>query len=146
MKRIVALLVLVAVGAFAVAQREPMRAAQPMPPNKVAPFMRIKLEHANRVLEGIAVADFPMIAKNAEKLSLLSRESNWAVLQTMEYVEHSVNFRKATDAIMRAAQEKNLDGAALGYVDMTMRCVACHKYVRDVRMASVPLQVPAVGD
>ena len=32
------------------------------------------------------------------------------------------------------AKAKNLDGAALDYMDLTMTCVKCHKYVRETRM------------
>jgi hypothetical protein len=130
--------------------REPTRAADPDKPNQVKLFMRGKLEHTNRLLEGIALGDFDLVAKHSEKLSLLSLESNWNVLQTADYVQHSIAFRRAADAITKAANDKNLDGAALAYVDMTMRCVACHKHVRDVRMASVPLprfgDAPVIGD
>ena len=50
-------------------------------------------------------------------------------------MEHSVEFRRTADAITAAAKKKNLDGAALAYVDMTMKCVNCHKYVRGVRIS-----------
>ena len=34
-----------------------------------------------------------------------------------------------------AARKKNLDGAVLAYVDLTMKCINCHKYVRGVRVS-----------
>lgn len=105
-------------------------------PNRVGDFMQLKLTHAQKVLEGLATEDFDAIAKHAQNLSLLSQESNWKVLQTAEYLEHSVDFRKTADAMGAAAKKENLDGAALAYVDMTMKCLNCHKYVRGVRTAS----------
>ena len=30
--------------------------------------------------------------------------------------------------------DKNLDGAALSYVDMTLMCVKCHQHVRETKM------------
>jgi cytochrome c556 len=108
---------------------------RPAPPNDVDEFMRLKLTHSQKVLEGLALEDFAMIAKNAQDISLLSQAASWQVLQTPEYLEHSGEFRRSADALTRAAQEKNLDGAALAYVAMTMKCVSCHKYVRGVRMA-----------
>ena len=103
----------------------------PPEPDKVAVFMRAKLGHADRVLEGLAVADFEMIERAAQELSLASLDSNWQVLQTEDYVRQSAEFRRACDALKKAAQEKNLDGAALAWVDATLKCVQCHKYVRD---------------
>lgn len=104
-------------------------------PNQVGGFMRAKLHHSQRLLEGITLEDYELIAKHAQDLSLLSQEANWRVLQTPEYLQHSVEFRRTADALTEAARKKNLDGAALGYVDLTMKCINCHKYVRDVRTA-----------
>jgi len=104
-------------------------------PNQVAEFMKLKLKHSQLVLEGIVLEDFALIEKNAQSLSLLSEAATWRVLQTPEYLQHSGEFRRAANAITNAAREKNIDGAALAYMEMTMKCVNCHKYVRNVRMA-----------
>ena len=98
-------------------------------------FMRVKLSHSQKVLEGLTTQDFDMIAKNSQAMSLLSLETNWQVLQTAEYLDRSKDFRRTADALTEAAKKKNLDGAALAYVEMTMNCINCHKYVRGVRMA-----------
>lgn len=103
--------------------------------NDVHDFMRLKLDHSQKVLEGIALEDFAEISKHSQAISLLSQEANWRVLQTPDYLQHSAEFRRAADALTAAANKKNLDGAALAYVDLTMKCVNCHKYVRGVRMA-----------
>ena len=119
---------MVAVAAVAIAG---IAADAPPQPDRVAAFMRAKLGHADHVLEGLAVADFEMIERAAQELSLASLDSNWQVLQTEDYVRQSAEFRRACDALKKAAQEKNLDGAALAWVDVTLKCVQCHKYVRD---------------
>ena len=100
-------------------------------------FMRAKLDHSQKVLEGLALEDFDMIAKHGQELSLLSLAASWQVLETMEYQQQSVEFRRAADALTEAAKKKNLDGAALAYVEVTMKCVNCHKYVRGTRMAKL---------
>ena len=104
-------------------------------PNNVRDFMRAKLSHSQKVLEGLTTEDYDMIAKNSQAMSLLSQATNWQVLQTEEYLQQSRDFRRAADALTTAAKKKNLDGAALAYVEMTMKCINCHKYVRGVRMA-----------
>jgi len=104
-------------------------------PNRLSEFMSLKLKHSQKLLEGLVKEDFTVIASEAQSLSLLSREENWNVMQTEDYLEHSVAFRRAAEEIKKAANEKNLEGAALGYVEMTMKCVRCHKYVRGVRTA-----------
>jgi hypothetical protein len=110
-------------------------------------FMRSKLEHSQKLLEALALEDFPAMAKHSQDLSLLSLAASWQVLQTPEYAQQSLEFRRAADALTEAADKKNLDGAALAYVEMTMKCVKCHKYVRGVRMAAAePLEPRLLGD
>ncbi len=116
-------------------------------PNKVSEFMKLKLQHAQKVLEGLVMEDFDTIEKNSQSLSLLSQAETWQVLQTPDYLQHSGEFRRAANAVTNAAREKNIDGAALAYLEMTMKCVNCHKYVRDVRMANAgpALESPQLG-
>lgn len=98
-------------------------------------LMQQKLGHAQKVLEGVAVKDFGLIEKHADELILLSKKAEWKVLQTPQYALRSDDFRRNAEAAVKAAKDKNLDGAALAYVQMTMSCVECHKHVREVRMA-----------
>ena len=135
--RIVVALTLVAASLFTMAGHSDE-------PTKLATFMQLKLSHSQRLLEGIALADFPMIEKNAQSLSTLSRDEMWQVYQTPEYMQHSNDFRRSADEVAAAAKKKNLDGAALAYVGLTLQCVHCHKHVRDVRMAGLNQDLPAL--
>lgn len=107
------------------------------PKADLSDFMRVKLKNSQSVVEGLVLADFDKIAKNAQDMSLLSLAETWQVLQTPQYIEYSRKFRTAADALADAAKKKNLDQAAEAYNRVTLRCVECHKYVRDVRMARV---------
>lgn len=126
--------------------------AQPQQPaGNLDMFMRSKLEHSQRVLEGLTTGNHELVAKHAQQISLLSQAEMWQVLQTPEYFERSLEFRRATDAITEAAKNKNLDGATLAYVDMTVKCVSCHKYVRQVKVANdgklpAPKKAQAIGN
>jgi hypothetical protein len=101
-------------------------------PNKVADFMRVKLEHSKKLLEALTVEDMNLAAKSSQAISLLSQDATWQVLQTPEYAQRSQAFHRVADRLTEAARKKNLDGAALAYVELTMQCIDCHKYVRDV--------------
>jgi len=114
----------------AVSAQEPSTGA---PPEKISKFMRAKLVHSQKLLEALALEDFAQLAKHSQDLKLLSQESNWNVLETEQYLRHSEDFRRRTDALADAAKKKNLDGASLVYVELTLNCVQCHKHVRDVR-------------
>jgi hypothetical protein len=42
-------------------------------------------------------------------------------------------FRRTADTLSKYAKDKNIDGAALTYVELTLSCVKCHKHVRETR-------------
>jgi hypothetical protein len=99
-------------------------------PDVVGEFMRAKLGHSQDVLEGLALEDFDKIARGAHELALASQASSWQVLQTEDYARQSAEFRRSCDSLRTAAKAGNLDGAALAWMEVTMKCVQCHKYVR----------------
>jgi len=113
--------------------------AQPKPNGgNLRDFMQVKLKHSQDILSGLVTDDLDKVAKGAQELSLLSQAGSWQVFQTEDYLLHSREFRRSADALRDAALKKNTDAAALAYVDTTLKCVNCHKYVRGVRMAELP--------
>jgi hypothetical protein len=103
-------------------------------PKKEKALMKKKLAHAQKVLEGVAVGNFKLIAANAEKLIEISKAAQWkTALRTPKYELYSNEFRRIADKLVKKAEAKNLDGAALAYVEMTLTCVRCHRHVREVR-------------
>ena len=101
--------------------------------DRLAAFMQAKLTHSEKTLEGLAKGDFELISKHSQAISLLCEDELWAVLQTPEYRERSNDFRRNVNAITDAARKKNLEAATLAYVNATLNCVSCHKYVRETR-------------
>jgi hypothetical protein len=95
-------------------------------------FMRKKLDSAQSVLEGLAMEDFKLIAKGAGELKTASTSAEFNVINDGFYNAYADKFRRTTDKMAKAAREKNIDGATLAYLDMTLSCVECHKYVRIV--------------
>jgi hypothetical protein len=94
-------------------------------------LMRMKLDKAKGMLEGLSLEDPDLVAKNAKEMRLLSLESGWNAIQTKEYAEQSRDFRRACDSIAKAAEEQDINRAALNYVALTVRCVECHTYMRN---------------
>ena len=99
-------------------------------------LMRKKLDHAQSVLEGITLENFDLIAGHATKLGALSQEAPWRASDTPEYAEQSALFRRSVEALKKAAQDRNLDGATLAYSKLTFNCVECHKYLRNRKIAA----------
>lgn len=114
--------------------------AQSEDSKKVSELMRKKLEHAQKVLEGIALNNFDLILNHADALMQLTKEIEWQAIKTPRYEVQSNEFRRAVENLQEKATQKNLDGAALGYVELTLSCVKCHKYVREVRMTRLDQQ------
>lgn len=111
--------------------------AQPKIPMSTKEFMREKLEHAQKVLEAIALEDFDTALARARKLSAMTQDVKWQAFQNPDYVQFSDAFRRNADSLAAAARQKNIDGATLGYVRLTMSCVECHKFVRGKLVASI---------
>jgi cytochrome c556 len=110
--------------------------------NQVSKLMAEKLKSSQKLLEGIAIGDFDKITTSAEKLIQLSNTEEWLQLKTARYEMHSNEFRRAAEALIQKAKSKNIDGATLAFFEMTMSCVRCHQYVREVRDARLPVPNP----
>jgi hypothetical protein len=70
----------------------------------------------------------------------------WVRADLPDYKARLHAFEHANDAIVRAAQDKNLDGVAIAYSQITISCVQCHKIVREGEgMSQVHHRVAAEG-
>jgi hypothetical protein len=94
-------------------------------------IMRMKLEPAKSILEGIAVGDFQSVRKNTEQIRLLTLDEKWMYVQSEKYREHTKNFERSLNLLKRMCDEKDMDGVTLAYMQVTMRCVECHRTLRD---------------
>jgi hypothetical protein len=104
------------------------------PKQKKLTIMEQKLVAANKAMEGLALNDFTKIKENAEKLNDLSKLAAWKLIETPRYENYSEEFQRITLKMAGQAKERNLEGAALAYVDMTLMCVKCHQHVREVKI------------
>ena len=92
--------------------------------------MRQKVAYSQQVLVGITLEDYGLIANNAQKLVELSNKTNWYSRQMPEYELFLNEFRRNAQELVEAGRQKNLDAASLAYVQMTLSCVSCHKFIR----------------
>ncbi|MBL8793027.1 MAG: cytochrome c [Planctomycetia bacterium] len=122
------------------AQEQPKVQREKSDPKQVKELMRKKLDHAQKVLEGIAVNDPDLIAKHADGLIQVSKEAAWRLYRTPQYDMNSEDFRRSAEKLVRQAKAKDLESAKLTYLEMTMTCFHCHRYVRDVGMVRLDLE------
>lgn len=125
---------LIPVIVFAVALPTMSGHTQDKPNPIVEGIMQRKLQYSQKLLEGIALNDFEKISDNATGLITISKQAEWMVLKTPAYELSSNEFRRAVTNVVDKAKEKNIDGVALAYVEVTLSCVRCHKHVREVKM------------
>ena len=93
-------------------------------------WMKKKLEYSQNILSSLATEDFASISKNAALMKALDGLEKYVHPRGKEYRMQLQTFQFANDELLRNAEEKNVDGAALAYVQLTMSCVNCHKVLR----------------
>jgi len=107
----------------------------PSPRGSVRPFMRVKLEASNQILEGLTTENFQMIREGAQTLHKMSSAEKWRVSNDVLYRQYSTEFNREAERLLEKANERNLDGATLAWVECTMSCVRCHKHARAIKIA-----------
>lgn len=80
----------------------------------------------------MAVGDLQAVQEKAEQMRLVSRIEGWVRNRKPGYREQFQAFEFANAEILRNAKANNLDGAAIGFQQLTISCVSCHKILRDV--------------
>ncbi|MCC7424769.1 MAG: hypothetical protein IT428_31245 [Planctomycetaceae bacterium] len=109
--------------------------AQERRKQELSKFMREKLEASSDVLEGLATEDFKLIASGAKRMQRLSAAEKWQVSNDASYRQFSNQFRRIMEQLETKANEKKLEGAALTWIEGTMTCIECHKWVRNTIIA-----------
>jgi hypothetical protein len=94
-------------------------------------LMKAKAGYAHRLLDAIVMEDFDAVREQSFRLKAVAETADWKVLDTPEYVRESDAFIRATERLVEAARNRSGDSAALAYMDVTLRCVHCHRYLRE---------------
>lgn len=105
----------------------------------ISVFMRMKLEASQKVLAGLALEDFELIQEGAEKLEEMSAAEKWRVTKDPFYREHSVDFQRLAQRLVKNGKDGKLEASALTWIEMTMKCIECHKWSR----ANLVVETPA---
>ena len=99
-------------------------------PNE-AQVMQVKLKRFQALLEAITKEDYKAMEENARSLArIVDTTAFLRAYKTEEYEVQARAFKQAAMTLAAKADAKNLDGATLAYLDMTMSCVKCHNHFR----------------
>lgn len=95
----------------------------------VKKLMKAKTGYAHRLLDAVVAQDFDTVREEAFRLRAVAQTADWNVLDTAAYARESEGFVHATERLQATAKERNGDAVALAYVDVTLSCIHCHRYV-----------------
>jgi|GEM_PF-4767426 len=98
--------------------------------HKPSIWMQQKLKHSQMIFAGMVEGDLFAVEYAARHLKFMSRLENFVKARHKGYRTQLKAFQFANDEIIEGASEKNLDRVTLGYNQMTLSCVACHKKLR----------------
>jgi hypothetical protein len=93
-------------------------------------FMRQKLGAMHQILQGIVTEDYGLIQTNAARMRKMGTAAQWNIVQGPIYGDYRSSFRRSAELLTKAAKEKNADAAMLVYMQATLNCIECHRYVR----------------
>lgn len=96
----------------------------------VSKFMQAKLDSSKDLLEGLVTEDYELIQKATKKMIAMSNATEWQVIEGPIFAQQSAEFRNAAKEVSKYARKKNIDGASLSYLHLTMTCIACHKQIK----------------
>lgn len=114
------------------AESAPSESKNQKPKNQeLRAFMRTKLKASSQILEGLALEDMALIQEGADMLAEMSDVEKWRVSNDAMYRQFSEEYKRNAIKLKEAAQEGNIDRAALRWMDTTMSCIECHRFVRN---------------
>ena len=113
---------------------------------RVAVFMRAKLASSQSVLEGLVTEKFDLVVSGGQRMIVMSRAAEWNAGEGDVYRRDTARFVDAAEELIKHAKAKNIEGATLSYLQLTMSCVDCHKHVRATRLAAGGRIPPGLRD
>lgn len=93
-------------------------------------LMKAKASYAHNLLDAVVQEDFETIRDQAFRLKAVTETADWNATEAPWYVHESDAFIRATDQLYEAAKAEDGNAATLAFMDLTMRCVQCHRGMR----------------
>jgi len=102
---------------------------------EVTSVMREKLEHTQKILEAVVTDDWVGLEQHSRELERLIQDPRWTALRYPEYARHSGAFARSVQDLHRAAVQRDLEKTPKAYIEVTLTCVECHRYLARERIA-----------
>jgi hypothetical protein len=94
-------------------------------------WMKLKLDYSQKILAGIAKADFDQIVQSAEAMRNLTTVEGFVRGRVPGYSTQLEIFKDANMELIKQAKRDNVEGATLAFTQITLSCVNCHKKLRE---------------
>lgn len=127
------LLVLLAIFSQVAGQEEATgdgRQAEVNTPEKFNFWMNVKLAESQKLFAALSRADFDTLVTSSETLETLNAVEGFVRRRTPDYRTQLRAFEFAVKEIKKQAKQENIEGVALGFQQLTLSCVNCHKQIR----------------
>lgn len=108
-------------------------------PNDQQPFsfwMTAKLKESQAIFAALTETDFQRIVESTNTLKTLSKLEGFVRKRNPEYRTQLRTFEFAVEEIQKQAEQENIEGVVLGFNQLTLSCVNCHKHLRDAENSS----------
>ncbi len=96
-------------------------------------LMKAKAGYAHNLFDAVVQEDFEVIQEQAFRLKAVTETADWNTIKTPWYARESDAFIRATDELYAAAKDKDGEAVSLAFVDLTLRCIRCHRGLRSNR-------------
>jgi cytochrome c556 len=96
----------------------------------MSPWMDTKVKESQKIFVALAEADFKTVIDSAKKLKTLNKFEGFVRRNAPGYRTQLRSFEFAVDEIEQQARKENIEGVTLGFHQLTMSCVNCHKQLR----------------
>ena len=93
-------------------------------------WMDVKLQASQNIFAALAEADFSSIVASAEGLKTLTSVEGFVRRKNPKYSTQLRTFEFAVAEIRSQAIKENIEGVVLGFHQLTLSCVNCHKQLR----------------
>ena len=94
-------------------------------------LMKAKAGYAHKLLDAVVQDDFEAIQDQAFRLKAVTESAEWNASKSPEYVRESDAFIHATEKLYDASKAEDGDATMLAFVDLTLRCVRCHRGLKE---------------
>lgn len=105
---------------------------------KFSVWMDVKVDESQKVFASLARADFKGIVASTEKLKTVSKLEGLVRRNAPGYRTQLRAFEFAVGEIQRQAKRENIEGVTMGFNQLTLSCVNCHRQLRQATRLETP--------